>query len=89
MNRNPHDSKHEALIKAFGKKGEWFKLAQLAELAGGGETAISARIRELRRPEYGAHNVEVRRMSSGTYYYRINPTRSLVTTQLGSLEVAS
>lgn len=76
------DGKHAALVKAFGKRGDWFKLHQLADIVGGGETAVSARIRELRQAEHGAHNVEVRRMASGTYYYRINPASALVAQRL-------
>ena len=35
------------------------------------ETAISARIRDLRKPRYGAHNVETKRRSKGVYEYRL------------------
>ena len=35
------------------------------------ETAISARIRDLRKPRYGSHNVETKRRSKGVYEYRL------------------
>lgn len=77
------DGKHAALVRAMGKRGEWFRLHQLVDAVGGGETAVSARIRELRRPEHGAHAVEVRRMASGVFYYRINPQRALPLCEAG------
>ena len=35
------------------------------------ETAISARIRDLRKAKYGSHTVETKRRSKGVYEYRL------------------
>ena len=47
------------------KDGCWHKLSDLALCCGGSEAGVSARIRELRRPEYGGHNIIKRRVANG------------------------
>lgn len=50
---------------------KWHTLAELAELAGGSEASVSARIRDLRKPRYGNLAVEKRRVCRGLYEYRM------------------
>ncbi len=60
--------------------GEWYTLAQLklrchVLKADGGwdsETGISARIRDLRDPEFGGYNTESRRVHKGLWEYRLH-----------------
>jgi hypothetical protein len=54
------------------RSGRRFTLAQLAEIAGGSESGVSARIRDLRKPQYGKHEIERRRVAeSGLWEYRM------------------
>lgn len=54
------------------RSGEWFTLGKLQELVGGSEAGISARVRDLRKPEFGGYDVERRRVGdSGLFEYRI------------------
>jgi hypothetical protein len=45
--------------------GNWHTLEALRHAIGGSEAGISARIRDLRKPQFGNHTVERRRVSSG------------------------
>ncbi len=57
--------------------GEWRTLAQIRTAIGAGsEAAISARLRDLRKPKFGSHTVERRRHpftlpSAGLFQYRL------------------
>lgn len=54
------------------KDGEWWTLSRLSRATGGAEASVSARIRDLRKPRFGAYDVERRRVSnSGRWVYRI------------------
>jgi hypothetical protein len=54
------------------RSGQWFTLARLAAIAGGSESGVSARIRDLRKPQYGSHEIERRRVAeSGLWEYRM------------------
>jgi hypothetical protein len=50
--------------------------ATLSEIAGAlrfPEASISARLRDLRKPKFGAYQVERRRVSRGLFEYRVLP----------------
>jgi hypothetical protein len=49
----------------------WHTLPELLERVGGSATGISARIRDLRKEKFGGHTVETRRVSGGSWEYRI------------------
>lgn len=53
--------------------GGWHSLAELAERCGGSEAGVSARIRDLRKPRFGAHKIERQRQSpfTGVWIYRM------------------
>jgi len=51
--------------------GEWKTLSQLEEEIGAPQSSISARLRDLRKPRFGAYNVERRYEHNGLYSYRI------------------
>ena len=49
-------------VKAHMLTGRWFTIGELASLVeGASETGISARIRDLRKPEFGGYDVQRRR----------------------------
>lgn len=51
------------------------QLAQVASLMRDGQwrttQSVSARLRDLRKPRYGSHPVERRRVSAGVFQYRV------------------
>ena len=51
--------------------GQWWTLARLSEAAAGSEAAVSARLRDLRKPKYGGHTIERRHVSGGLFEYRM------------------
>lgn len=51
--------------------GQWHTLAELANRCGGSEAAISARIRDFRKPKFGGHAVESQRVKQGLWHYRL------------------
>lgn len=58
--------------------GKWYRLTQLAYLASlqlGGkrvsEASASARLRDLRKPRFGAHTIERRSIGGGLFEYRM------------------
>lgn len=53
------------------RDGEWRTLRRIANGCGGSEASVSARLRDLRKPKYGSHVVERRRVSGGLYEYRL------------------
>ena len=56
------------------KDGNWHTIMELAERAHGSPQSISARIRDLRKDRFGAHDVERKRDSvrEGVWLYRLN-----------------
>lgn len=53
--------------------GRWWTLAALAATVGGTEAAVSARLRDMRKPRFGRHRVDRRRVSGGLWEYRVLP----------------
>ena len=52
--------------------GQWRTLEQIQQAAGPGTLqGISARLRDLRKPRFGSHNVQRRRVTGGLFEYRI------------------
>lgn len=71
--------------------GEWHTIAQLQAVAGGMQTSISARLRDLRKPRFGARRVERKFVRDGLYIYRLvldedegEPKQALVATAVRS-----
>lgn len=58
-------------VKRVMQGGEWRTLAEIALLAGCPEASASARLRDLRKPKFGAWTVERQRVSGGLYRYRV------------------
>lgn len=51
--------------------GQWHTLTQIQNCVGGSEAAISARLRDLRKVEYGAHDIRKRCVAGGLWEYRM------------------
>lgn len=55
------------------KDGRWHTLDELAEVSGGSEASVSARLRDLRKEKFGSHEVERERVKGedGLWKYRL------------------
>ena len=51
--------------------GEWYTLGEIAECTGDPEASISAQLRHLRKPRFGAHTVDRKHLGGGLYSYRL------------------
>lgn len=51
--------------------GKWRTLSEIAEDAGGSEASVSARLRDLKKEQYGAHTVEKEHVRKGLWRYRM------------------
>lgn len=54
--------------------GEWRTLEQIAQATGGSEAGVSARLRDFRKPKFGGHTVNARRVGepkSGLFEYQV------------------
>lgn len=58
-------------VFAVMRDGDWHTLAELAQKCGGSEAAISARIRDFRKPQFGAMEVITERVRGGLWRYRM------------------
>lgn len=61
-------------VRDFMADGQWRTLAQIKAECGGSEAGISARLRDLRKPQFGGHTVEHRRKGDpkdGLWEYRL------------------
>jgi len=63
-------NQHER-IKALMLDGRWRTLRQIAQATNSPESSVSAQLRHLRKPRFGAYNIERRRVAGGLYEYRI------------------
>lgn len=65
-------------VKAFLLNG-WTDLYIMAKTLGASDAGISARVRDLRKPEYGGHNVVKRKIPHRrSYQYRILPQEVII-----------
>lgn len=58
-------------VRLLMNDGKWRTLAEIANDAGGSEASISARLRDLRKHQYGGYVIERERVSGGLYRYRL------------------
>lgn len=70
-----------AKVRSFMFRHSWVTLAQIAEHVGAPEASCSARLRDLRKPEYGSYEVQRRRVENGNglheYKLLIGPVPAL------------
>jgi hypothetical protein len=53
------------------KDGHWRTLQQVSVVTGDPEASVSARLRDLRKPKFGGHQVERRYVSDGLHEYKL------------------
>lgn len=60
------------LLRVLGvlQSGEWLTLRQLSQLAEAPEASCSARLRDLRKEKFGAHEIDHKRIAN-TWHYRL------------------
>lgn len=65
------------------RSGYWMTLYSISQITGYPEASVSARLRDLRKPQFGGHTVERRRVAGGLYEYRMvpNPMSGVVTAE--------
>lgn len=51
---------------------QWRTLETIASKTGGSEASVSARLRDLRKPDHGGYQVDRRRVAGGLFEYRVN-----------------
>lgn len=55
------------------KDGRWRTLRDIAYATGDPEASISAQLRHLRKPRFGAWTVDKQHVENGLYEYRVRP----------------
>lgn len=74
-------------VRALMSDGEWRTLAEIAAFARGSEAAASARLRDLRKAQFGKRTVLRRYVANGVWEYRLVPQSETVDErQLGLFE---
>lgn len=58
-------------VFSYMSHGEWRTLADIAAATGHPEASVSARLRDLRRKEFGGYTVERKYIASGLWQYRL------------------
>jgi hypothetical protein len=58
-------------VACYMADGRFHTLDEIAREAGGTEASVSARLRDLRKPKYGAREVRRERVSGGLFRYRL------------------
>ena len=67
----PRLNKQMRAVFELMKDGHWRTLREISDVTGGSENGVSARLRELRRSEYGGHTVKCDYMRKGLHRYRL------------------
>jgi hypothetical protein len=60
-------------VREFMSDGRWHTLLEIAEHTWCSEAGASARLRDLRKPKFGAHRVEREHVQDGLWKYRLLP----------------
>lgn len=58
-------------VRNFMLDGCWHELSHIALETGTSMLSVGARVRDLRKPQFGGYIVEMRRVSGGLWYYRL------------------
>lgn len=64
-------SKQLEAVKQHMLSREWVTLEELSVITGAKEQSVSARLRDLRKPEFGGYIVERKRIDGGLFAYRV------------------
>ena len=66
-------AQHTRVVHAM-QDGQWRTLAEIEAKTGDPQASISARLRDLRKPQFGHHTVDRKRISGGVFAYRLTLT---------------
>lgn len=66
-----HSKRQLEAVRALMADGEWRTLEEIRQSVRGTEAGISARLRDLRKKQFGGLDVQRRRDASGLHWYRI------------------
>lgn len=58
-------------VRAYMLAHDWVTLAELHTRVGGSEASVSARLRDLRKPRFGAYTVQRKRLEGGLFAYKV------------------
>lgn len=58
-------------VLAFMRDGAWHTLGEIAEHTKDPEASVSARLRDLRKPEFGSYKIDRRYVRRGLHEYRL------------------
>lgn len=58
-------------VLAFMRDGHWHTLAEIHQATGDPEASVSARLRDLRKPQFGSHVIDRRFIRRGLHAYRL------------------
>lgn len=58
-------------VKHLMLDGKWRTLGDIQRVAGGSESAVSARLRDLRKERFGGYKVDRMRIEGGLFAYRV------------------
>jgi len=64
-------AKQRARVRKVVMDGDWHTLAEISERTGDPEASVSARLRDFRKPKFGAFNVVREKMRDGLYQYKV------------------
>jgi len=70
LDRERLEGQLERVRKIMGDR-RWHTIPELAKRVGGSEAGVSARLRDLRKPKFGGHQVERERVAGGLFRYRV------------------
>jgi hypothetical protein len=60
-------------IWEYMKDSKWRTLSEIAQATGDPQASISAQLRHLRKPRFGAHTVDKEYLGNGLYQYKVIP----------------
>lgn len=66
-------SQQHLRVRTLMSDGVWRTLDQISEVTGDPPASVSAQLRHLRKPRFGAYLVEKRYVSRGLFEYRVLP----------------
>lgn len=55
------------------RDGQWRTLKEISSITGHPHASVSAQLRHLRKPRFGAHTVEKQYIGNGLFQYRLQP----------------
>lgn len=64
-------------VLAFMQDGKWHTLSEIAVHTRDPEASVSARLRDLRKPQFGSHVIEREYVERGLFRYRLKDQQEL------------